>query len=77
MVKVLMELRDGQYILHDDDKVYFHPAQWLCPVCHSSRTRYRFRTKDHVCERCSNIYEPPEPKYLCDGDKWNPNAIKA
>jgi ribosomal protein S27E len=31
-----------------------------CPKCDSSQTRYRVKTKDHICYVCGNIYNIEE-----------------
>ena len=30
-----------------------------CPQCGSTRTRFRHRTQDRICESCPNIWKDP------------------
>jgi len=34
--------------------------EFRCPKCHSSQTRYRVKTGDHICFVCGNIWEIKE-----------------
>ena len=40
------------------EEIYFRMEEELrCPKCNSSQTRFRVKTKDHICYVCGNTWK--------------------